>query len=251
MPSPVRLLPLRGALCLLVLLLAGCSVSRRAVSVANPMPLFRPGARVLFQGDSITDGNRGRSSDPNHILGHGYAFALAARFGEELAERRLVFLNRGVSGDTVTNLVRRWKTDTLDLRPDVLSILIGINDLFRGVGVEEYERSLDALLAETRAALPGVTLVLGEPFGLPVGHFAQDWPRHAADLAERRAVVARLAVKHRAVRVPYQQAFDAALRRAPAEYWIWDGIHPTYAGHQVMAEAWVQAVRSAVPESRR
>jgi lysophospholipase L1-like esterase len=119
------------------------------------MPLFRPGARVLFQGDSITDGNRGRSSDPNHILGHGYAFVLAARFGEEFAERRLVFLNRGVSGDTVTNLVRRWKTDTLDLQPDVLSILIGINDLFRGVGVEEYERSLDALLAETRAALEG------------------------------------------------------------------------------------------------
>lgn len=211
------------------------------------MPAFGPGTRLLFQGDSITDGNLGRNTDPNHILGHGYQFLIAAQFGESLAERHLVFLNRGISGNKVSDLARRWRTDTLDLKPDLLSILIGVNDLNAGVSAADYERGYDQLLTETRSALPSVRLVLGEPFGLPVGHFATDWDKHQADLAARRDIVHRLAAKHHAVVVPYQQAFDAATRRAPAAEWIWDGIHPTYAGHQLMANEWIRVVRAAWP----
>lgn len=208
------------------------------------MSLFPKEARILFQGDSITDGNRGRSVDPNHILGHGYAFIIAARFGNELAERNLTFLNRGISGNTVADLTGRWQKDTLDLKPDVLSILIGINDQGRGVPVETFEAQYDALLAATIKELPTVKLILGEPFGLPVGRHKDDWPAWNENLQARQAIVAKLAAKYHALLVPFQKAFDEACKRAPAEYWIWDGVHPTYSGHQVMADAWIKAVEN-------
>ena len=73
--------------------------------------------RFLFQGDSITDGNRGRSEDPNHILGHGYCFAVSSRIGADFPQHGLQFINRGISGNTVSDLEKRWQTDTLDLKP--------------------------------------------------------------------------------------------------------------------------------------
>jgi lysophospholipase L1-like esterase len=216
----------------------------------DAMAAFGQGARILFQGDSITDGNRGRSEDPNHILGHGYAFIIAARWGCQLPEKQLTFINRGVSGNTVRDLAARWKGDAIDLKPDLLSILIGVNDL-GGVPPDEYEAVYDRLLEDTARALPGVKLVLGEPFGLPVGGLKDRWDECRAQLAKRQEIVARLAAKHGAALVRYQKAFDEAVRRAPADYWIWDGVHPTYSGHQVMADEWVRTVDRFWPESRR
>jgi lysophospholipase L1-like esterase len=213
--------------------------------------LFTPGARILFQGDSITDGNRGRSLDPNHILGHGYQFIIAARVGSQHPDSHLVFLNRGVSGNTVTDLAKRWQADTLDLKPDILSILIGVNDFTHaGSGrtpgaVEAYERDYDALLASTVAALPRVRLVLGEPFLLPSGSFQEHYAERLAALLPYQAAVARLGTKFHAPVVHYQQMFTAACAKAPADYWIWDGVHPTYAGHGLMADEWMRTVQSA------
>ena len=98
----------------------------RSLQSAEPVAVFAPGARILFQGDSITDGNRGRNADPNHILGHGYAFIIAAKYGAAFAALNLDFMNRGVSGNTVLALQKRWAKDTIELKPDVLSILVGI-----------------------------------------------------------------------------------------------------------------------------
>ena len=152
-------------------------------------------------------------------------------------------MNRGISGNRVTDLQARWKTDTLELKPDVLSILIGINDwgLSGGkVPLDQYEQIYDQLLTDTVAANPGVKLVLGEPFFL-----AADGPKPLdEDLRKRQAIVAKLAEKHHAVPVKFQKVFDDACRRAPARYWIWDGVHPTYAGHQLMADEWVKAVKT-------
>ncbi len=196
-------------------------------------------ARVLFQGDSITDGNRGRSADPNHILGHGYCFIVAAKYGAAFPERGLTFMNRGVSGNTVSNLAARWQKDTLELKPDVLSILIGVNDAGRKVPLEAYEQAYDKLLAETKAALPNVKLILGEPFYLPKGgHSPSDARDH--EVKKQQEAVARLAAKHGAALVKFQRVFDEACARAPAEYWIWDSVHPTYSGHQLMADEWVK-----------
>ncbi|MEI6503136.1 MAG: SGNH/GDSL hydrolase family protein [Armatimonadota bacterium] len=199
-----------------------------------PIAAFTPGARILFQGDSITDGNRGRTADPNHILGHGYAFIIAARHGAAFPELNLDFMNRGVSGNTVLDLQARWQADTLDLKPDVLSILIGVNDSGR-VPLDQYEQVYDKLLTDAQAANPKLKLVLGEPFVKPGGM--------SDDILKRQAIVARLAQKHGAALVHYQKVFDEAAKRAPADYWIWDYVHPTYRGHQLMADEWERVVR--------
>jgi lysophospholipase L1-like esterase len=200
---------------------------------------FGANARILFQGDSITDGNRGRNADPNHILGHGYCFIIAAKYGATFPERSLTFFNRGVSGNTVLDLQTRWQKDTLELKPDVLSVLIGINDSGKKVPLEQYEQVYDALLTETKAALPNVKFVLGEPFYLPKSGHHPDDPREK-DVRARQAIVAKLAQKHGAALVHFQRVFDDACRRAPIDYWIWDGVHPTYSGHQLMADEWVK-----------
>jgi rhamnogalacturonan acetylesterase len=213
---------------------------------AQAPALFTEGSRVLFQGDSITDGNRGRTADPNHILGHGYAFLIAARYGAALPERRLEFLNRGVSGNTVEDLAARWQSDTLDLQPTILSILIGINDLGKQTPAETFSLQYDQLLADTVKALPNVRLVLCEPFALRVGRYDNaTWDARLAELRKRQAIVAGLAAKYGAVLARLQRVFDEAARRAPAAYWIWDGIHPTYSGHQLIADEWVRAVGEA------
>jgi len=204
------------------------------------MPAFHDRARILFQGDSITDGNWGRNFDPNHILGHGYVFIIAAKYGALWPERHLEFMNRGVSGNCVRELKERWKSDAIDLKPDLLSVLTGINDSGKGVPLDEYERTYDRLLSDARAANPKLNLVLGEPFWVPEEREADDLK--AQDVAARGAIVAKLAEKHHAALVKYQRVFDAACERAPARHWSWDSVHPTYSGHQLMADEWVKTV---------
>jgi len=216
----------------------------------DSIPAFTPGARILFQGDSITDGKRGRNEDPNHILGHGYVFIIAARHGAAFPEAKLEFFNRGVSGNTVLDLEKRWQADTLVLKPDVLSILIGVNDRGRGVPMEQFEQTYDKLLADTKAANPKLKLVLCEPF--IVNHLATT-PQNGspnADMVKRQEIVARLAAKHGAALAHFQRALDEATKRAPAGHWIWDDVHPTYSGHQILADEWERAVRAFWPAGK-
>ena len=208
---------------------------------------FPPHARVLFQGDSITDMSRGRNDDPNHILGHSYAFLIAAETGAKYPERQIEFINRGVSGDKISDLVARWKTDCLDLKPTILSILVGVNDADHDVPNADYEAAYDRLLADTKHALPTAKIVLCEPFMLPTGwrkpmRYPHMWP----GLKSNQATVRRLAAKYHTLFVPLQKAFDQAAKRAPAEFWIWDSVHPTYAGQQIIADAWVKVVGKAM-----
>jgi lysophospholipase L1-like esterase len=228
----------------LLLIGASASIAQRP---EPPPSVLRKEARVLFQGDSITDGNRGRNSDPNHILGHGYAFLIAAKFGGGFPELGLDFMNRGVSGNTVLDLEKRWQKETLDLKPDVLSVLIGVNDTQRNVDLDQYERVYSKLIDDAKAANPNIKLILCEPFGLPAGKKKASWDEWSASLRKRQEIVERLAQKHGAAYVRFQRAFDEAARRAPAEYWIWDGVHPTYNGHQVMADEWERTVRAFWP----
>jgi lysophospholipase L1-like esterase len=207
--------------------------SLRAV---EPIAVFTSGARILFQGDSITDGNRRRSADPNHILGHGYVFIIAAKFGAAFPDLKLDFLNRGISGNTVLDLEKRWQKDTLDLKPDVLSILIGVNDEGRGVALDQYERVYDKIITQAKSANPNLKLVLCAPFVKPVGKISEG-------IRNRQEVVAKLARKHGGALVQFQPVFDEAAKRAPADYWIWDNVHPTYRGHQLMADEWERVVR--------
>lgn len=205
------------------------------------VPLFKENTRILFQGDSITDGNRGRTADPNHILGHGYCFIIAAKYGSQYPERKLIFMNRGISGNTVLDLEKRWQKDALDLKPDVLSILIGVNDSGKNVPLEQYEQVYDKLLAAARTANPNIKFVLGEPFILQKdGH--KEGNVRDQDVNKRQAIVEKLAKKYNAPVVKFQKLFDDACKHAGAEYWIWDSVHPTYSGHQLMADEWIKTV---------
>ena len=220
---------------LILALLAGlCALALRAV---EPITAFAPGTRVLFQGDSITDGNRGRSTDPNHILGHGYAFIIAARHGAAFPERKLDFYNRGVSGNTVLDLEKRWPKDTLALKPDLLSVMIGVNDQSRNVALDVYEATYDKLLTDARAQNPKLKLVLIEPF---VRHPGKPVPE---GIVARQAIVAKLAQKHGAALVKLQKLFDEAAAKTDDDYWVWDTVHPTYRGHQLLADEWERVVR--------
>jgi len=206
-----------------------------AYCAPEPLAVFKQGARILFQGDSITDGSRGRTADPNHILGHGYVFITAARQGAAFPGLNLEFFNRGVSGNTVLDLEKRWQADTLELQPDLLSILIGVNDNSK-VDTEQFQQVYDKLIGDAKAANPKLKLVLCEPFVKHTGKLD-------AGIRTRQEIVARLARKHAAALVHFQRVFDEAVKRAPADYWIWDNVHPTYRGHQLMADEWERVVR--------
>jgi lysophospholipase L1-like esterase len=238
---------------LLLIAAAVCALAAPAGAADAPpaFPGLRAGACVLFQGDSITDGARGRGPDQNHILGHGYQFIIAAQLGAAYPEQQLTFVNRGISGNRVGDLAKRWQADALELKPDVISILIGINDFTHAAERGEpgtaatYETEYDALLARTMAALPEVRLVLGEPFLLPSGRFVDQYAARAAELAPYQQAVERLGRKYHAPVVHYQAAFTAACQRAPADHWIWDGVHPTYSGHGLMAQEWLRTWQAA------
>jgi len=214
-------------------------------AVTNQAPAN--GTVVLFQGDSITDAGRNRASaDANSAgaLGSGYPLLVASAVLAARPGGTLRFYNRGISGNKVPDLQQRWTTDTIDLKPDVLSILIGVNDFWHKLDhgyngtVQDYEQQYNALLDATREALPRVHLIVLEPFVLRTGAVDARW---FPEFDQRRAAAARVAARARATFVPLQTVFNQQSRSAPPEYWAADGVHPTPAGHAVIAEQWRRA----------
>lgn len=207
---------------------------------------LQPQSLLLFQGDSITDGARG--NDPNHYLGHGYVFLLAARIMAAHPELSLRFLNRGASGHCIADLYARWKRDTINLQPAMVSLLIGVNDVGRELGdhsgstAAEYERTYTLLLDDTLRALPDVQLVLIEPFILPVGGIKDAWHLWWPEIRRRQDIVEDLAHRYGTLHVPVQALLDQAADATTPEYWLWDGVHPTPAGHELLASAWLATV---------
>ena len=205
----------------------------------------------LFQGDSITDGNRGRNADPNHVMGHGYAFAIAiaSRVGADFPHAGFTFFNRGVSGNSVPDLQKRWQSDTLALKPDVLSLLVGINDTNASIehpndapGIEQFENGCHDLLQQCKTPKPDTLFVLGIPFVYAVGKRKEHWEQWRDGVEERAKIVRKLGKEFNAVLVDYPAMFEKAMKTTSADYWIWDGIHPTVFGHELMAREWIKQV---------
>lgn len=204
--------------------------------------LLKPTARILFQGDSITDAGRSREDDYN--LGGGYANLVAAWLSARYPERHLTFLNRGISGNRIYDLETRWTEDCIALRPDWVSILIGINDTWRRYDSNTpspmpdfeacYRRLLDRVKAETAAEI-----ILLEPFVLSTPPDRIAWRE---DLDPRINIVRRVAQDYGALYVPFDGLFAVAATRRPPAFWAGDGVHPTQAGHALMAQAWIRAV---------
>jgi len=203
---------------------------------------IKPGATVLFQGDSITDCGRDRDNPAD--LGRGYALMAAGLFGVDQPELGVKFLNRGIGGDRVKDLQARWKEDCIALQPDWVTIYIGINDCWRRYDRDDptsaasFEAGYRELLERTQRET-GANLVLMEPFVLPVPADRGAWRE---DLDPKIDVVRRLAREYGALLVPLDGLFAQASMRAESAYWAPDGVHPSPAGHALIAKAWLQTI---------
>ncbi|WP_197452095.1 SGNH/GDSL hydrolase family protein [Rosistilla carotiformis] len=212
------------------------------------LPKLKQGCRLLFQGDSITDMQWGRNEkDRNHYLGHSYVFLIAARLGVDMPDAQLDIYNRGMSGHKVGDLRGRWKKDAIDMKPDLLCILIGVNDVgknLNGVDVKSWEADYRFLLHASREANPELKLVLLDPFVLPSGRLSnRDSYKRWRDQIERLIpIVVRLSEEFDAVHVKTQEVFDTAAKAGSPGNWIWDGVHPLPQGHELIARSWLHEV---------
>ena len=192
--------------------------------------------KILFQGDSITDGNRLKDEasrwDLNHQIGHSYAYMVTGKLMGEYP-RRYVCVNRGVSGNNVLSLRERWVKDAVEEVPDVLILLTGVNDcsaVVRGdLTAEDYGRIYRELLRDVKEASPAVRFILLEPF-----LFSEDEERIRI-MKRLQASVREIAEEWNAVFVPLQEEFTRRAKEDGEKYWLWDGVHPTEAGHWVIA----------------
>jgi lysophospholipase L1-like esterase len=198
--------------------------------------------KILFQGDSITD--CGRTDDAAHGLGRGYSLLTAAYYLGMRPDLNLEFYNRGISGNRTKDLISRWDKDCIDLSPDILSILIGINNTWRRYDRNdptspetfrnEYEEILRRSSEETDASL-----VICEPFILDIDEKVKEMRE---DLEPKKEICRELAGKYNAVYVPLDSLFSEASQNTAPVYWSADGVHPTLAGHSFIANEWIKAV---------
>ncbi|MEK3767400.1 SGNH/GDSL hydrolase family protein [Paenibacillus sp. FSL R5-0887] len=204
--------------------------------------IFQQNDVILFQGDSITDW--GRNHEDASSLGVGYAMMVAARLGYLYPEKNLTFINRGIGGNRIVDLQGRWDKDCLDLKPTWVSIYIGINDTWRRFDSgeettpEQFEASYRDLIERTQKSLDA-KLVLIEPFVLPVPEDRRTWRQ---DLDPKIHIVRELAREYGAPLVPLDGLFAAASVKAEPAYWAYDGVHPTPAGHALIADAWLKTM---------
>ena len=200
---------------------------------------------ILFIGDSITDCGRDRN-DPES-LGSGYAM-LAARALEEKYPGQFRFVNRGIAGDWLDKVYQRRQEDILDVKPDYVSMLVGVNDvavgLKRGTGfdVHGYMEQYDTLLRQMREELPGVKLMLIESF-INEGEVPRQYGMEAFEegMAMCSEAVQMLCAKHDLPFLSLQFDLYELEEQHPAGHWTRDGVHPTLNFHEYMAQKWVRA----------
>ena len=203
--------------------------------------------KILFQGDSITDCDRSREKE--YKLGTGYAMLVEAALGFECPDE-YEFANRGISGNRIVDVYARIKKDIINLAPDVLSILIGVNDVWHevsyqnGVAAEKFEKIYRMLIEEIREALPAVKIIILEPFVLSGPATEEHIDVFTSEVALRAKAAKRIADDFGLTFVPLQAGFEALAKKAPATYWLRDGVHPTAKGHEFIKQEWLRAFRT-------
>lgn len=202
--------------------------------------IIKPDDVVLFTGDSITD--CGRNREDVNSLGGGYALLAAGQLQAQIASPSLKIYNRGISGNRVYDLEARIEPDLLALKPTILSILIGINDTWRRFdsntisATADFKASYHRILSRVKSELPETQIILLEPFLLPTPEDRKTWRE---DVDGKITAVRELAVEFGTEFIPFDGIFAEAATRAPANYWLGDGVHPTLAGHTLIADAWL------------
>ena len=204
---------------------------------------------ILFQGDSITDAQRSKENDLN--TGMGYATLVKGELGLVRPNQYEIY-NRGVSGDRIVDIYARIKLHIINLKPDVLSILVGVNDVYHeiihqnGIDADKYFRIYSMLIEEVKEALPDIKIMILEPFLLEGPATKEKWEYFDAEVKKRAQKAKDVAEKYQLAFVPLQEKFDAATLLAPNEYWIYDGVHPTTAGHELIKQEWLKCFYSLI-----
>ena len=193
----------------------------------------------LFQGDSITDADRKRDDISNY--GYGYPNIVAAKYLEE-NHNEYQFINKGISGNRIVDLYARIKIDLINLKPDYLSILIGINDVWHeiqsqnGVDNKKFKKVLSMLIEEVKEALPDIKIIMLEPFVLKGPATEENWNEFYSETKLRAQSVKEVCEEHNLSFVPLQDKFNEATHDTETTYWLADGVHPTPAGHNLIAK---------------
>lgn len=200
--------------------------------------------RILFQGDSITDMYRVRDLEP--YGGCGYATLVSAELGYDYPNE-YEFINRGIGGDRSIDLLARIKRDMINLKPDIMSILVGVNDVWaeldtgNGVSAEKYEYYLNIVIDDVLTALPDIKLMIMEPFVLRGSVTEDTWKEFRSGVEGIAAAAKRVADSRGIKFVPLMQKFDEMAKVTSEDYCTVDGVHPTAAGHELIKREWIKA----------
>lgn len=202
--------------------------------------------KIVYMGDSITDAGKYLANGSHIEIGQGYAMITAAKLGAKYPNT-FTFVNSGISGNRVVDIYARIKSDLWNHNPDVLSLLIGINDVWHeikennGVDAKRFEAVYRMYITDTLNRFPNIKIIAMEPFILKGCATEDDWETFYNEARQRAAIVKKVAEEYDLSFIPLQEVFDKACELAPAIYWADDGVHPTPAGHQLIADAWLEA----------
>lgn len=201
--------------------------------------------RILFQGDSITDAARDREDDD--VPGVGYVRFVKAQLGFKEPGKH-EFINRGISGNCIVDVYARMRSDIINLKPDVMSILIGVNDVWHefekspnGVPADKFYRIYDMLIEEVKEALPNLKIMIFEPFVLKGSGTEPHWDEFKCEVEKRAAMAKKIAEKYNLPFIELQAGFNKLSELAEPAYWLYDGVHPTPMGHQFLTNQWIEA----------
>ena len=202
--------------------------------------------KILFLGDSITDVGRNTHNGSLVSIGQGYPL-LVDGFLSVKYPGEYEFENLGISGNRIVDVYARIKADCWNHAPDLISILIGVNDVWHefggknGVEADRFYNVYKMLVTDTKKALPeSRKMILMEPFVLNASATEGAWDLFRGETEKRTEAVRRIAEETGQIFLPLQAMFDEAAKKMPASYWLGDGVHPTPAGHQLIADAWVK-----------
>lgn len=201
---------------------------------------------ILFQGDSITDAGRDKANHSH--LGFGYPTLVKGEIGLDYPNE-YEFINRGISGNRIVDIYSRIKIDILNLKPDIMSLLIGVNDVWHelneqnGVEAEKFFKIYDMLIEEIKQELPDIKIIILEPFVLKASATEEKWDVFKTEVAKRAEKAKEIAKKHNLKFVPLQDKLDEAAKTAPNDYWLVDGVHPSACGHEIIKREWVKAFK--------
>jgi acyl-CoA thioesterase-1 len=207
--------------------------------------MLSPNDHVLFYGDSITDAGRNRDAAAGEPSGwgNGYVHQIAARLSCDLADYNLTFSNKGIGGNRIYDLESRLESDVLFLKPDWVSILIGINDTWRRYDsgllseTDLFAASYARILEKLEKA--SIQTILLEPFLLPVPEDRHSWRE---DLNPKIDAIRNLARDFGTPYLPLDGLFAAASTKREAAFWLPDGVHPSPMGHALIAQEWIEAI---------